>query len=79
MIIDAVTITLSREDLERLLAATEQHAETLRKQGNGTTRLAEQRRAHADRLDTTAHNLLTAINQADTTKDALDELGNLSL
>ena len=62
---DAVTITMPREELERLLAAAERYAEQNRQQGMGTTRLAEQRRTYADLLDATARNLLVAINQAD--------------
>lgn len=73
MIIDAVTITMPREELERLLATAEYYANDLRKRatakhrdGSGRpTHLAAQRLAQADRLDTTAHNLLAAIRWAD--------------
>lgn len=73
MTIDPVTVTLSREDVERLLATAGYYANDLRKRatmkhrdGSGRpTHLAAGRLAQADRLDTTAHNLLSAINQAD--------------
>ena len=73
MIIDPVTVTLSREDFERLLATAEYYADDLRKRatmkhrdGSGRpTHLAAGRLAQADRLDTTANNLLSAIKQTD--------------
>ena len=73
MIINPVTITMSREDLERLRSTAEYYAHDLRKRatakhrdGSGRpTHLAAQRLAQADRLDTTAHNLLFEIHWAD--------------
>lgn len=67
MIIDPVTITIGRADLERLIASAEYYAQELRKKSAGrTTRLALQRWDHSYLIEASASAALTAIKQYDT-------------
>lgn len=50
MLIDPVTVTMSRHDLERLIASARSFADILFVTGNDTTKKALERRCSADRI-----------------------------